>query len=104
MMTAHARREEARALRLDRQQAADLLHRYPRVSDAETKQVIDFLRTGRHLDIGMLTSDRKLKPKLDRFMDDHARHLRITFLETAALLGAIAVFLTICWLVWEAVA
>jgi hypothetical protein len=36
-------------------------------------------------------------------MDDHARHLRITFLETAALLGAIAAFLTICWLVWEAV-
>ena len=104
MMNAPARREEARALRLTRQQAADLLHRYPGVSDAETRQVLTFLRTGRHLDVGMLTADRKLKPQLDRFMEDHARHLRVSFTETAALVAAIAAFLTLCWLVWEALA
>jgi hypothetical protein len=102
MMTAHARREEARALRLNRQQAADLLQRYPEVSDAETHQVLTFLRTGRHLDVGMLTADRKLKPKLDRFMDDHAHHLRVSFVETAALIAAIVAFLALCWLLWEA--
>lgn len=102
-MNAHTRREEVRAVRLDRQQAADLLARYPRISDAETKRILTFLRTGRHLDVGMLTADEKLKPQLDSFMQDHKRHLGVGFGEGAAIVAAIAGFLVVCWLIWEAV-
>ena len=102
-MNAHTRREEVRAIRLDRQQAADLLARYPQVSDAETNLILTFLRTGRPLDVGMLTADEKLKPQLDRFMLDHGKRLRVSFAEGAALVAGIVGFLLLCWLVWEAV-
>jgi hypothetical protein len=102
-MNAHTTTEEVRALRLTRQQAADLLYRYPNVSDAEAKLILSFLRTGRHLDIGMLTADERLKPHLDRFTADHAKHFRIGFGEATAVIAMMAGFLLICWLVWETV-
>jgi hypothetical protein len=89
--------------KLTREQAADLLYRYPHVSDAEAKAILAFLRRGRHLDVGILTADEQLKPQLDSFMDDHAKHFRIGFGEGSAVVAAIAGFLTVCWLVWEAV-
>lgn len=95
--------EQADAAILTRAQAADLLFRYPHVSDAEAKLILCFLRTGRHLDVGMLTGDEALKPQLDRFMDDHGKHLRVSAGETAALAAAIAGFLVACWLVWEVI-
>ena len=77
---------------LTREQVADLLSRYPRVSDAEARLILRFLRSGRHLDVGMLTGDEQLKPQLDLFMA-----------ETAAVVATIAGFLVACWLVWEAI-
>ena len=90
-------------VRLSRDQAADLLFRYPHVSDSEAKLILGFLRNGRHLDVGILTADEKLKPQLDSFMADHSKHFRIGLGEGSAVVGAIAAFLTVCWLVWEAV-
>jgi hypothetical protein len=88
---------------LTREQVADLLCRYPRVSDAEARLILRFLRSGRHLDVGMLTGDEALKPQLDLFMDDHGRHLRVGAGETAAVVASIAGFLVACLLVWEAI-
>jgi hypothetical protein len=102
-MNAYTSREEARAPRLDRQQAADLISRYPHVSEGETKLILRFLRTGRHLDVGMLTADENLKPQLDSFMADHSKDLRVSFVEGAAVVAAITGFLLVCWLIWEAV-
>jgi hypothetical protein len=102
-MNAHTRHEQVRALRATRQQAADLLARYPDVSEAEAKQILAFLRHGRHLDVGMLTADERLKPQLDLFTADHAKHLRVGVIEGATVVGAIVGFLALCWLVWEAV-
>lgn len=101
-MTAHARHEEARALRLTRQQVADILSRYPGVSADEAESIRDFLRTGRHLDIGMLTADEGLQPQLDAFMKDHGKHFRVGLYETVALVAAIVGLLALFWLVWEA--
>jgi hypothetical protein len=102
-MNADARREEVRALRATRQDIAELVRRYPHVSDAEARQIVTFLRTGRHLDVGMLAGDDTLKPQLDRFMTDHAKDLRVGFWEGSAVIATIAGFLGLCWLVWEAV-
>jgi hypothetical protein len=99
-MNAHTR-AHARALRITRQQTADLLRRYPQVSDAEAKQIVTFLREGRHLDVGMLTGDEALKPHLDRFMADHAKHFRLSVGEAAGVTAAIVAFLGFCWLIWE---
>lgn len=88
--------------RLTREQAVDLLQRYPRVSEAETKQILGFLRKGPQLDIGMVSADEQLKPQLDSFMRDHARHFRVGVFEGAGVVVAIAAFLVVCWVLWEA--
>ena len=87
---------------LSREDVAELLIRYPRVSGDEARLILTFLRKGRHLDVGMLTGDDRLKPHLDRFTADHARHFRLGVGEAATVVAAIAGFLVICWLVWEA--
>jgi hypothetical protein len=89
-------------LRLTRQQVADLISRYPGVSADEADSIRDFLRTGRHFDIGMLTADESLKPQLDAFMKDHGKHFRVGAYETVALVAAIVGLLALFWLVWEA--
>jgi hypothetical protein len=88
---------------LSREQVADLLCRYPHVSDGEAKAILTFLRKGQHLDVGILTGDERLKPHLDSFVADHAKHFRLGFGEGSAVVAAIAAFLGICWLIWEAV-
>ena len=86
---------------LTREQASDLLVRYPRVSEDEAKLILTFLRKGRHLDVGMLTADDSLKRQLDSFTADHAKQLRVSVGEASAVVAAIAGFLALCWLVWE---
>jgi hypothetical protein len=100
-MNAHFRRENARALRITRQEIADLLKRYPHVSDEEANLVVAFLRKGRHLDVGILTGDDKLKPHLDRFMADHSRHFRLSIGEATGATAAILAVLGFCWFIWE---
>lgn len=89
--------------KLTREEVADLLYRYPHVSEEEAKLILGFLRKGRHLDIGILTGDEMLKPQLDRFMTDHKKQLGVGFFEGSAVITAIVGFLAICWLVWETV-
>jgi hypothetical protein len=99
-----ATHEEIRAVRLDREQVADLLSRYPKVSDRENRQILSFLRNGRHLDIGLLTSNERLRPKLDAFMADHQSHFRVKWREGAGVIGAIVAALVAMGLAWEALA
>ena len=35
------------------------------------------------------------------FMADHAAHFRIKWSESAAVIGAIVIFIAVCWLMWE---
>ena len=101
-MNAHVRKPASDAASLSREEVAELLIRYPRVSGAEAKLVLTFLRKGRHLDVGMLTGDEQLKPHLDRFTADHAHHFRLGIGEAAAAVAGIVGFLVVCWLLWEA--
>jgi hypothetical protein len=94
---------EANTPILTREQASGLIARYPHVTDAEAKLILTFLRKGKHLDLGILSADESLKPQLDSFTADHAKHLRVGVGEASALVAAIAGFLALCWLLWEAV-
>ena len=102
-MTVQNHPDRGQAAILSREAASDLLERYPRVSADEAKLLVHFLRKGRHLDVGILTGDEKLKPHLDMFMADHARHFRVGVGETSAAVAAIAAFLAMCWVVWETI-
>lgn len=87
-----------------RERVAELLSRYPRVSANETREILSFLKTGRHLEIGLLTSNQTLQPNLDAFMADHHRHFRVKWSEAALVIGGIVAVLVILWLVREAFA
>lgn len=95
--------EEVRAVRSTRERIADLLGQYPHVSDKDRREILAFMRNGRHLDIGLLTSSEKLRPKLDRFMKDHKRHFAIDFIDIVRVLAVITAALMVCWLLWELV-
>jgi hypothetical protein len=93
--------EEVRALRSSRERVAALLARYPKISSRDRREILDFLKTGRHLEIGLLTANAALRPRLDSFMADHNHHFRVTLAESARVLAAISAFLLVCWLLWE---
>lgn len=101
-MTNRTTREQVRALRFDRERIAGLIGRYPTISADETNEVLSFLRNGRHLDVGLLTSNDRLRPKLDAFMEEHKSHFRLSVLESFAVLAAIGAFLYGLWLASEA--
>ena len=88
----------------DRERIADLLSRYPRVSGNEVGEILAFMRTGPHLEIGLLTSNQRLKPNLDSFMADHKSHFRVKWSEGAAVIGGIAALLATLWFLWETLA
>jgi len=83
--------------RTDRQQVADVLMRYPSVSSREVEQVVRFLKTGRHLDIGLLTSDERLRRNLDHFMEDHKDHFQVKWHEVVTVTIMLMLMLAALW-------
>ncbi|HXS49328.1 MAG TPA: hypothetical protein VN713_04295 [Sphingomicrobium sp.] len=92
------------AYRSTSERVADLVSRYPGVTDDEAKEILTFIRTGRQLEVGLLTTDDTIRPNLDAFMQDHKEHFRVKWWETTALVGGIAAALAAFWLIWEAFA
>jgi hypothetical protein len=92
------------ALPPDRERVSELLARYPRISGEEVREILNFMLTGRHLEIGLLTSSERLRPQLDAFMEDHQSHFRLKWGEGVAVSAGLVALLAIAWLVWEAFA
>lgn len=83
---------------------AELVSRYPGISEGEAKEIVTFMRTGRHLEIGLLTANDAIRSKLDAFMADHRSEFQVKWWETALVSGGIAAALIAFWLLWEAFA
>jgi hypothetical protein len=81
-----------------RERVSRLLFHYPRVSDQQSREILDFLRSARHLDLGLLTTNEQIRPQLDAFMADHKRHFRLKWTEGFAVVGGIALLLATLWL------
>lgn len=56
-----------------RERVEHLLGRYPEISIEETSEILRFLKKGPFLEVGLLTSNDGIKPKLEQFRADHAR-------------------------------
>ena len=92
---------EVRAARSTRDRVAELLEHYPHVSDKDRKEILQFMKEGRHLEIGLLTANDNVRPQLDAFMDDHKRHFRVGAAEVIRLLAVLAAAALVCLLLWE---
>lgn len=100
-MTVHTPDLQVRAVRATRHRVAGLLGRYPQVSDQDRKEILAFMKEGRHLDIGLLTADENVRPQLDAFMADHERHFKLNVLDMLRALAVVGAVLIVCRLIWE---
>lgn len=93
--------EEVRAVRSTRDHVARLLKRYPHVSDKDRKEILQFMKEARHLEVGLLTANDNVRPQLDAFMEDHKRHFRLNAFDVLRAVTLIGAILMVCWLIWE---
>jgi len=54
-----------------------LIARYPEVSEEETREILAFLRKGPHLDVGLVTSEDALRPKIEEIRARHRDEFRL---------------------------
>jgi len=90
--------------RANSERIAELVSRYPGISEGEAREIVSFIRTGRHVDVGMLTMNERIRPKLDAFMEDHKSDFRVKWWETALVTGGIAAVIAVFWVVRELLA
>ena len=93
--------EEVRAVRSTRDRVARLLSQYPQVSDKDRREILQFMKEARHLEVGLLTSNDNVRPQLDAFMEDHKSHFRLGVSDVLRALTLISVVFLLCWVVWE---
>jgi len=67
-------------------EAAELIERYPNLSEIELARLINLYRGFSALDSALIISDRGLGSKLDRFCGDHRSKVRAPFRQYAALI------------------
>jgi hypothetical protein len=84
--------------RTEREHVADLLTRYPHISGSEAEEVALFLKTGRHLELGLLTSDDRVRRNLDSFMRENKAQFRVKWHEIAVAIALIVGSLAVLWL------
>ena len=54
-----------------------LLRRYPEVSEPESAEILRFLSTGPHLDVGLVAGNDELASKVAAFKREHHQHFRL---------------------------
>ncbi|MCL6699246.1 hypothetical protein LZ496_10695 [Sphingomonas sp. NSE70-1] len=92
--------ESAGARRLDLERASELLARYPDVSGKEAREILTILRDGRYLDVGIITSNPQLKPRLDAFVADHWDKFQARSGQAETIAGLIVLLLFVAWAIW----
>lgn len=80
------------------EEAADLIDRYPNLSEIELARLINLYRGFSALDSALIISDRELGPKLDRFFKDHRSKVRAPARHYAGL--TLYALLTIGAVIW----
>lgn len=79
-----------------------LLRRYPGLTDEEMHELLQFVRKGPALEIGLISGKDELKPQLDRFRADHAQDLSIGGREIAIIAALVIVVVVAVILLWDA--
>lgn len=72
------------------QQAAELVDRYPNLSEIELVRLINLYRELSALEVALLISEDELAPKLGRFVKDHRSKVRTPFRQYAVLVAIAA--------------
>jgi hypothetical protein len=80
------------------QQAAELIDRYPNLSEIELARLINLYRELSALDVALMISDDELGPRLGRFVQEHRSKVRTPFRQYAVLVAiAVAGIALLLW-------
>jgi len=60
-----------------RQEIEALLQRYPNIGEGETARIRNFLTSGSHMDVGLVTGKDELKDKVAAFRKAHRQDFRL---------------------------
>lgn len=101
-MDNHVLLEAGRPQRPNPERVSALLSRYPEVSRDEAREILTFLRTGRYLDVGELTGNRRLDQNLDAFLRDNWIHFHGRPGQGEAVVGVTVLLLFVLWAIWAA--
>jgi hypothetical protein len=52
-----------------------ILRRYPNINEEDTATILSFLRSGTHMDVGLVAGSDELKEKVIAFRKQHRRKL-----------------------------
>lgn len=80
----------------------NLLSRYPKISDAETAEIVRYLKKGPPLDTALLSTVESIKLQLARFREDHRRHFALGVREYVITALVLAVLVAMAVLLWDA--
>ena len=94
----------APAQRANSERIAELASRYPGITEDEAKEIVRFLRTGRHPDVSRSSISVRLTPNRDAVVGERWTQFRANSREGAAVAGAVLVLLITAWLIWAAFA
>lgn len=82
------------------EQAAELIGRYPKLSEIELARLINLYRQLSALDVALMIADEQLAPRLERFVGEHRSELRTPFRQYAVLVAiAVLGFVLMAWVV-----
>ena len=82
------------------EQAAELIGRYPNLSEIELARLINLYRELSALDVALMISDEQLAPRLDRFVGEHRSEVRPPFRQYAVFVAiAVAAVALVVWVV-----
>lgn len=83
-------------------QVAELISRYPDLSEIELTRLINLYRELSALDVALMISDQQLAPRLDRFVSEHRSDVKTPFRQYATLvyIAAVGIFVAICGATW----
>lgn len=83
-----------------RTRIAGLLDHHPNLNPEETREVLDFLKTGSMIDIGMLRGDPAYRAKIEAVKSANHTSFRLGMGRSILIGLAIALpFLLLCWLI-----
>ena len=84
------------------EEARELLLRYPALSGQELQRLIDIFPQLPILDVGLMTSDDRLAPKLDAFQREHGRAIKTALISLLIPLSyPIIMTLVVLWAIYR---
>ena len=96
--SALARQRSEAQTRAPADEAAELIDRYPNLSEVELTRLIHVYSQLSALDLALMISDEKRGRKLDRFFEEHRSRIKTPFRQYAVLVAIAAVgLLVVIW-------